>query len=620
MNLTFDRNLFECVTTQAGFNSWVNRLKRAKSICFDTETTGLDTFTVDLVGLAFALQEGDRIEACYVPLAHQKHFGKTLAWNNVKAQTRDLLQSGKPIVGANILYDMLVLRQPRYDIRIANVHDTQLQSYALSGNQFYSHGMDSLAERVLNYKTIKFSDVVDTKRGVPDFSHVRLDTATTYSAEDAAVTLMIAKVLQQQLKAAGLWRVYNEIDRPLLPVICDMKLAGVLVDYKRLEFLSAEFKAEMWKLEEKAYKQAKRKWNLRSAPQTADLLYGPKEDGGLAIEVPGYTDSGAPAADKDTLEQIVGHPVVDTILEFKSYATLVSTFCDGLPEKRNPLTGRVHTDLKITSTKTRRFSSAGPNLQNIPSRSKQGKMLREAFIEEAGYVLISADYSQIEYRILAHVTEDPYLLDAFNTGIDMHAKMAADVYGGKWEDYNDKADEARYSIRGAMKNVNFATIYGAGPAKVARMSKIELSEAFRLLDAHKDMCSGVYTWKEQTWDFARQHKYVENLFGGRTHVTHINSGNRELKGHAERLAINAPIQGGAADLLRLAMPVVSRVENACLLLQVHDELVLKCKEKDAKTIAPVVKVAMETAADDWVEWRVPIIVETGIGKTWRDAK
>lgn len=614
--LTFDRLMFERVKTKKQWASWVKRLKAAKSICFDTETTGLDTFTVNLVGTAWAIQEGDRIEACYVPLSHQEYVGTTLTIRDVLDDTRDILQSGKPIVGANLLYDMLVMRQPRYNVSIANVHDTQLMSYALTGNLHMYHGMDALAERVLNYKTIKFADIVNEKIGVPDFSYVDLKTATLYSAEDAAVTLLIAKVLQQQLQKAKLWNLYDKIDRPLLPVLCDMKLAGIKVDYHRLEYLSAEFKAAMLVLERTAYKQAGGKYiNMRSSPQIAALLYDE-----MKIGPPGYTDKGAPSADKDTLEQIHGVPVVDTILAYKQYATLVSTFCDGLPEKKNKRTGRVHTDLKITSTKTRRFSSAGPNLQNIPTRTEMGQQIREAFVADKGNVLISADYSQIEYRVLAHVTGDPYLLRAFNDKIDMHALMAADVFGGNWRDYNNKADKRRYSIRGAMKNVNFATIYGAGGPKVARMSGIEVAEAFRLLDAHHEMCPGVYDWKEQTWNFAKQFGYVENLFGGRCHVTYINSKNMELRGHAERLAINAPIQGGAAELIRKAMPSVNRVEGARLLLQVHDELVLECATARAEAIAPIVKAAMETCADDMIEWRVPIVAETGIGKNWREAK
>lgn len=617
--LTFHMQDFECVKTKKQWKSWLARMNEAKTICFDTETTGLDTFVVDLVGFAFAIQEGDRIEACYVPVRHQKNLGKTLDIGDVLDDIAKLLNTGKPIVMANALYDMLVMRQPRNDVRIQNVHDTQLMSYALTGNQHYTHGMDALAERILNYKTIKFKDVVDPKIGVPDFSYVRLDVATKYSAEDAAVTLLIAKVLQQQLKKEGLWRLY-EADRRLLPVLCNMKLRGIAVDFKRLEYLGAEFKASMWKLEEKAYKQAGLRWNLRSSPQTAELLYGPKTEGGLGIAVAGYTDGGAPAADRDTLEQIVGVPVVDTILEFKQFATLVSTFCDGLPEKRNPLTGRVHTDLKITTTKTRRFASAGPNLQNIPTRTEQGKEVRHAFVAGNGNVLISCDFSQIEYRVLAHVTEDPRLIEAYANKVDLHAQTAAWALGGSWQDYVNEKDAARYKYRGVFKNVAFATVYGAGPNKIARMSKIELSEAYRLLDLHRELFVGVYAWKETTWEFARQHKYVANLFGGRTHVPYINSGNSELKGSAERLAVNAPIQGGAAELIRLSMPSVDRIERSQLLLQVHDELVLECRETDADRIVPLVKEAMETAADEWVEWRVPIIANAKVGKTWGELK
>lgn len=617
--LSFDRNDFECVTTERAFNAWIRRCEAARSVCFDTETTGLDVFRSDLVGFALGVQEGTKVEACYIPVGHQRNLGKQLGIEQTLPKIRQLLESGKPIIGANLLFDMLVMWQERYRTDIRNVHDTQLMSYAYTGNLHFEHGMDALAERILSYTPIKFAELVDGDI-VPNFSHVRLDDATAYAAEDAAVTLVIAKVLQAKLKEANLWRVYDKIDRPLLPVLRDMKWAGIKVDFKKLDQLREEWKPIMAKLESKAHKQAGKKFNLRSAPQVAQLLYSSKEEGGLGITVTNFTDGGNPAADKDTLEQIHGVPLVDTLLEFKQYATLVSTFVDGLPRERNELTGRVHADLKITRTKTRRFSSAGPNLQNIPVRTTEGQELREAFIAEKGHVLISADYSQIEYRVLTHVSRDPYLLEVYRAGIDMHAKMAADVRGGNWQDYNNKADKVRYAIRSAFKNVNFATIYGAGPPKVARMSKISVEEALRLLAAHQEMCKGVYDWKDETWAFAREYGYVANLFGGRTHVQYINSKNRELKGHAERLAINAPIQGGAAELIRLAMPSVNRVEGARLLLQVHDELVLECTRGKAEAVAERVKSAMETAADDMIEWLVPIVAETGIGLNWRAAK
>lgn len=623
-SLSFNINDFECVTTQKAFDRWIKRLHEAKpSICFDTETSSLDTFTCSLAGLSFAVVAGPKVDACYIPVGHRKELGPQLPLAYVLKAVKPLLESGKAVVGANLLFDMLVLAQPRYDITIANAHDTQLMSYVYTGNQHFTHGMDALAERILGYQTIKFSDIVNEDIGVPDFTYVRHDVATKYSGEDTAVTLVIAKVLQRKLKEAKRWHVYNDIDRPLLPVLRDMKLRGTKVASKRLDELRTLWTPELERLTKKAHKQAGEKFNLRAPQQVARILYTPIEEGGrFGVPCEQFTDKGHQSADKEALENIPGVPLVETILEFKEYATLTSTFVNGLPEKIRPDTKRVHSDLKITSTKTRRFSSADPNVQNIPTRTEQGAMMREAFVAERGFVLISADYSQIEYRILAHVTGDPYLLHAFNTGIDMHAKMAADVRGGTWEQYNDKKDKVRYAVRSSFKNVNFATVYGAGPGRVAYMSKIDLAEAYSLLAAHQEMCPGVYDWKEEMLDLARQTKYVDNLFGGRTWVLGINSNKRDIKGHAERLAINAPIQGGAAELIRKAMPHVHATLNGqgFLLMQVHDELVLEARTKYAEAVAGRVQIAMQTAADDVIAWKVPIKAETGIGNNWREAK
>lgn len=635
-NLSFNIHDFPCVTTKAAFNDWIERCHAADVVCFDTETTGLEADTCDLVGLSLAIQEGSQINACYVPIGHQPGLGKQLPLTFIYPPVKKLLESGKPIVGANILFDMRVLAQRRYGIRIANAHDTQLQSYALTGNQHFTHGMDALAERVLKYDTIKFSDIVDADRGVPDFSYVRHDVATKYAAEDGAVTLLIAKILQKRLKDNGLWGVYNDIDRPLLPVLLDMKLNGIDVDFKHLSKLDRAWSPVLRRLEKQAHKQAGMKFNLRSPKQVGGILYTPVEEGGkFGLRVEAYTDSGAPAVDKEALENYPGVPLVETLVEFKKYATLMSTFVRGLPDRKNKKTGRVHTSLNITSTKTRRLSSSEPNLQNIPVRTDEGQQLRVAFIAGLGCVLISCDYSQIEYRVLAHVTEDPYLVKAFNDGVDLHAKMAADRSGGHWEDYNNKADKTRYKIRTKFKNVNFAVVYGAGPGRVAYMSKIDKAEAVVTLAEHKEMCPRVYDWKEEVWAKARETLYVENLFGGRTYVKKINSKERALKGHAERLAINAPIQGGAAELIRIAMPKVRQIivpAKTKLLLQVHDELVLRTRAPDLKIVkgecvSPIadavafkVKRAMETAADHLVQWKVPILAETGLGRNWSEAK
>lgn len=622
--LTFNLNDFPCITTKAAFDKFLRACELATSVCFDTETSGLDAETCDLAGVSLAYEDKGVVHACYIPVGHQKHLGPQLKLKDVLPRIKKLLESGKPIIGANLPFDMRVLSQPRYSIKIAKWHDTQRMSYALTGNKHYQHGMDALADRIMGYKTIKFDDIVNPDWGVPDFTYVRHDTATKYSGEDTAVTLIIAKVLFKELKKTGLMRVYKQIDNPLLPVLVHMKQSGVKVNTKKLDALREKWVPEMARIEAKAKKQAGQDFNLRSPAQVARILYAPKSEGGVfELECVSFTDKGGQSVDKEALENFPGVPFVETLLEYGEYKTLVSTFVNGLPEKINPRTGRVHTDLNDTVTKTRRFSSSGPNLQNIPTRTKQGKMLRETFEAEKGCVLISADYSQIEYRVLAQVTRDSYLVQVFNDGVDMHAKMAADVRGGHWTDYNNKDDVVRYAVRSAFKNVNFAVIYGAGPARVAYMSKISVPEALDLLATHEEMCEGVYVWKEETLEFAREHGYVDNLFGGRTHLKFINNPKRGLRGGAERLAINAPIQGGAADLIRLAMP---RVLDTCvagkskLCLQVHDELIVEAPKASAKQMCGRVARAMETAADELIDWIVPIKAEANFGSTWLEAK
>lgn len=618
--LTYDPNKFECVTSLKALKSWVKKCEKAKSVCYDTETTGLDYFTVDLVGHALAVENDGQIDACYIPTGHKT---ATYQLSNVVVleHLRHILEDEtKPKILSNAQYDMLVLNQSRYATQIRNVHDTVYMAYVLHGDTVFSHGMDLMASVHLGIKTIKFDDVVKPALGIETFAQVDLKMATDYSAEDGAVTLMLAKVLQAKLKAEGLWEVYNDVDRPLLPALFDMKKTGIRIDAEKCYELAKVWTTECDVLKARAYEIAGKKFSLNSPKQLAAVLYDERK-----LSVPGYTDSGAPATNKDALEELEGDELVDVLQSYRKIDKLRSTYAVALPTKVRSSTGRVHTDLKPTRTSTGRLASADPNLQNIPTRSEEGKLLREVFLPGDGLTLFACDFSQIEYRILAHLCHDDYLLNAFRSGKDLHATMAADVRGGHWTDYNNKKDKERYAVRTAFKNVNFAVIYGAGPKKIARMSKIELAEAYTILAHHEELAPKVYEWKEGIVFDAYDKLYAETMFGRRIHVPGIRSKKTDVRGHAERLSVNGTVQGSAADLMRLAMAKVrlrfiKDKTDGNLLLQVHDELVVECRMSGAEQIAKSVQYEMEHAADSFVEWQVPIIAEYGIGKNWREAK
>lgn len=630
----------ELITSRTGLTKWVNKLKRANVFSFDTETTGLDTWTCDLVGVSLAVHEGDDIKACYIPLAHTKAAAgksKQLRQQDVLGELLSALADpNKRVIMANPLFDQMVLSQPRYRIghAIRNIECTMVKAYALDGMKYGRFGMDFLAEKDLGWSTIKFSDVVIPQLGRNTFADVPLKEATNYAAEDSAVTLMLGLLLDAKLQAEGMTQV-DQIDQALIPVLYDMKMCGVLVDVEKLKALETLWTAECAALEKKMDAIAGAPINPGSPKQVAELLFakpGTKSKFKLrGLVAPKQTYTGKDSTDGDVMDELAGDKFVDVLSDWRGTSKLLTTYAIGLQGKINPTTGRVHGDIRSTRTSTGRFASADPNLQNIPTRTANGVQLREAFVAQQGRKLIAADYSQIEYRILAHICQDEFLLKAYRDGIDLHALMAATVRGGEWQDYNNKKDGARYKVRSAFKNINFAIVYGAGPNKVAKMSGIDVAEAYDLLDAHREMAPGVYTWKDDVLRAATRNKYSETLFGRRIHVPNI--GKRHDNGHGQRLAINGAVQGSAADLMRLAMPKVrhdlmctlggvwsEQTPHADILLTVHDELVLECDVEDVEPIAETVKIAMETCADHLVQWTVPIVAEVGSGQNWREAK
>ncbi len=629
MKLHFDPKQFELVQTTKQLAAWSRRCKAAKSVCVDTETTGLDVMTADLVGAALAVcdEESGMIEACYIPVAHSKKAMdggrfKNMSWPVAREMLRPILEDPKkPKTLHNAGYDLAICE--RHGLRLQNVHCSMAMAYTLLGRSEFSLGMDHLAKKFLRYDTIHYEDVVVPALGHETFADVRCDHACTYSAEDTAVSLMLAKVLQSLLKKDGLWDVYNLIDRPLLPVLHEMKMTGALVDTARLDQLKVQWDRAAAKAEKRAHRIVGRQFNLASPKDLSALLYDE-----LGLPCSTFTKSGGKSTAGNALDYL-DHPVVEAISEWRKFTKLVSTYCVSLKDKKHPVTGRVHTSFNSTFTNTRRFSSSEPNLQNIPTRTEEGAEIRGAFIAGPGNVIVCSDKSQIEYRILAHITQAPALVNAFKNGQDLHATMAALVRGGDWREYADKKkDPAKYKVRSTFKNVNFATIYGAGPRKVAAMSDITEAEAYDLLDAHRELAPEVYEWKDDVIEFCREHGYVETIFGARVYVPNIRSKDTAKKSRAERQAVNAVIQGSAADCMRLAMGNVRErlhstglyAKGARLLITCHDELVAECPKKLGDAVARELKEGMETFADGWIEWNVPLVSNVDMGGSWKDAK
>lgn len=625
--LTFDPSRFECVTDEKRLRAWLNTIKSAKSWCCDTETTGLDTITAEIVGIAMAVESGNEVRAGYVPIAH--HKGKQIPKDVTLAAFRPLLEDPKqPKIFHNAAYDFNVFR--RVGIRPRNIHDSMMMSYVLHGHT-HLHGMDPLAKTYLNWKTIKFEDVVISRLGMKDFRDVSLPVATQYAAEDTAVTFVIAKIFQKLLKDRGQWSTYVNIDRHMPEVLADMKWNGVAVDFDQLAKLKEEWSAFLNTIEKRAHEQAGYAFGLNAPKDLAHLFFEH-----LNFEPVKYGKTGKPSLDKDTLKAYAKEePVAQTILDHRKLAKYISTYCDGLAKFENATTHRIHGNLIAHRTKTGRFAASEPNLQNQPSRTddtefgKEGVKIRRAFIAPKGRVLVASDYSQIEYRLLGHITGAAEIIKAYHNNEDLHVKMASEL---------DQVpmDRVPSESRKGAKNVNFATIYGAGYRKIAVMSGISEARALDILDFHAQWVPEVYTWKEKVISDAFDRGYSETIFGRRIFVPDIDSGDKGLRGGAERLAVNGVVQGSAADLMRLAMHKVgawcrdaevtvcqefrSWNGNPQLLLSVHDELVVEVDEEFAEATRDKIKHLMETAADHLIDWTVPIVAEAKIGRTWYEAK
>lgn len=613
------------VQTEADLQAWIDEAMAAGQVTVDTETTGLDAMTAQLVGVSLCVEPG---RACYVPLAHKGpeaqggfDFGEgneaadegapeQVPFDRALAMLKPMLEDpGTLKIGQNIKYDLLVLK--KYDVNITPVDDTMVLSCVLEGG-LHSHGMDELASLHLGVETIKFKDVAGTGKNKVTFDRVTLDKALDYAAEDADITAKLYRLFKPRLVAQSLVSVYETLERPLIPVLVAMEGEGIKVDATELKRLSADFEKRLGELEIEIHKLADEEFNIASPKQLGEVLFDK-----MGIEGGKKGKTGAYATGAEILEGLAadGHEMPTKVLEWRKLAKLKSTYTDALIKQINPTTQRVHTSYSMAATSTGRLASSDPNLQNIPIRTEEGRKIRKAFIAEPGNVLLSADYSQIELRLLAHVADIQQLKDAFHQGLDIHAMTASEVFGVPLEDMDPM-------VRRSAKAINFGIIYGISAFGLARQLDISRSEAAEYIKAYFEKFPGIQRYMEDTKASAAENGFVTTLFGRRCHAPGINDKNPMRRGFAERAAINAPIQGGAADIIKRAMV---RFPDALadaglsgkvrMLLQVHDELIFEVPKDDLDAARSLVVNVMENAA----QLDVPLVVDVGFGCNWDDA-
>ena len=610
---------YETVLTEEAFDRWMERIEAAEAFAFDTETTSLDYAAARVVGVALAVAPG---EGAYVPFAHRYPGAPDqLGEERVLGALRPLLEDpARPKIGHNLKYDMSVLAN--HGIAMAGAaHDTMLASYVLNSTAT-RHDMDSLATRYLGVRTRKFEEVAGKGAKQITFDQVALDEAGPYAAEDAEVTLRLHAFFTPRLaERSGLARVYEEIEMPLVPVLSAMERRGVQVDSERLRALSEELARRMDALEREAHEEAGGPFNLQSPKQIQAILFDPDR---LGLPVRAKTPKGQPSTADAVLQDLAREFALPRlILDHRALAKLRSTYAVALRESVNPATGRVHTSYHQAVASTGRLSSAAPNLQNIPVRTAEGRRIRQAFVPAPGFRLLAADYSQIELRIMAHLSGDEGLVEAFAAGRDVHRATAAEVGG---------VEEARVDgeMRRRAKAVNFGLIYGMSAFGLARQLGIERGEAQAYIDRYFERYPGVRAYMEETRLRARDRGYVETVFGRRLHLPEINSRNAARRQYAERTAINAPMQGTAADVIKRAMVSLhewtsGREDEARMIMQVHDELVFEVAEDAAEAAAGTIAERMAGAADELADrmgtgrLRVPLEVQAGHGMNWDEA-
>ena len=616
--------------------AWIDEARERGRFAFDTETTSLDAMRADLVGLSIALAPG---RAAYVPVGHVGDSNDLFGSGGLapgQIPIKDALAALKPLledpgvlkVGHNLKYDALVMR--RYGIKLAPYDDTMLLSYALDGGRG-NHGMDALAERHLQHVCTTFDQVIahapGAKKGDKTFAGVPIDKAAEYAAEDADVTLRLWLLLKPRLAADRMTTVYETLERPLLSVIVDMEKAGIKVDRSVLSRLSSSFAQSIARLEEEvntlvAAHTGGQRFNMGSPRQLGILLFDTlKLPGGKKTKTGQWETRAGLLEDMAENEELPedARKLINTMLEWRQLTKLRSTYTDSLPDHINPETGgRIHTSYALASTTTGRLSSNEPNLQNIPVRTKEGREIRTAFVAEKGAKLISADYSQIELRVLAHIADIPQLKKAFSDGLDIHAMTASEMFGVPVKDMPAE-------VRRRAKAINFGIIYGISAFGLAAQLGISKQEAGEYIQTYFKRFPGIRDYMERTKKFAHDNGFVETVFGRRVHYPEINTRNPSMRGFLERAAINAPIQGSAADIIRRAMirmPAAlgaAGLDGTTMLLQVHDELIFEAKEGQVAKAIPIVRKVMEKAPEPAVKFSVPIHVDAKAADNWEAA-
>ena len=618
IDLDFKDANYVAVTTLPDLEEWIARAREQGFFAVDTETDSLAPMQARLVGVSMSLVPG---EACYIPLQHGAGGGLDFADAEGQQQIPlgDALKALKPLledpgilkIGQNLKFDILVFWQHGIELRC--IDDTMLMSYALDAG-IHGHGMDELSELHLNHKPIPFSEVAGKGKAQITFDQVPVDRATAYAAEDADVTLRLWHILKPRLVGERRATVYETLERPLVKVLAGMERAGVKVDKAVLARLSADFAQKMARYEEEIYEMAGERFNIASPKQLGEILFDKQ-----SLEGGRKTKTGAWSTDADTLEMLAaqGHDLPQRVLDWRGLSKLKSTYTDTLPDHINPDTGRVHTSYSLASTSTGRLASTEPNLQNIPVRTEDGRKIRTAFVADKGNLLISADYSQIELRLLAHIADIEALKKAFAEGLDIHAMTASEMF-------NTPIEGMDPSVRRRAKAINFGIIYGISAFGLANQLGIARGEAGEYIDRYFKRFPGIRAYMDDTKEFAHKNGYVETIFGRRIHLPAINSKNPAEKSFMERAAINAPIQGSAADIIRRAMIRMPRALadaalSARMLLQVHDELIFEVPEKEAKKTCETVSGVMSSAAAPALELAVPLDVDARAAKNWDEA-
>ncbi len=613
-----DRSRYQCITTLAALDAFIAGAREAGVVALDTETNALDAMAADLVGFSLAYAPD---AACYVPLAHRKGEAGLFDSGAVEGQipmreALDRLQAlaedpGVLKVGQNLKYDLLVLA--RYGIHVAPYDDTMLMSYALDAG-LGSNGMDALSVKHLGHEPISFDSVTGTGKARITFDRVPLDQATAYAAEDADVTLRLWRVLKPRLAAERRTTVYETLERPLVEVLARMERRGILVDRQVLSRLSGDFAQVAARVEAEIQELAGEPLNPGSPKQLGDILFG-------KMGLPGgsKTKTGAWSTAAGVLEELAeeGHALPRKIIDWRTVTKLKSTYTDALPTYINAQTGRVHTSFALAATTTGRLSSSEPNIQNIPVRTEEGRKIRTAFIAAPGHKLVSADYSQIELRILAHIAEIPQLRQAFADGIDIHAMTASEMFGVPVQGMDPL-------VRRRAKAINFGIIYGISAFGLANQLSIPREEAGAYIKRYFERFPGIRDYMDATKAFVREKGYVETIFGRRCHFPAIRSGNPSERAFVERQAINAPIQGSAADIIRRAMVRMDDALEAAglkasMLLQVHDELVFEVPDGEVDRALPVIKRVMEEATHPALQLKVPLAVDARAAANWEEA-